>query len=177
MEEDERSMVKGDPGERVLEELSHYKGYLCKETVSPDLNLVCCIRREGYSYAGTDYNNLTLFHSQLCSQIHSTLMGDKVDCGIGWSYRPASLCSLMGRYDNPVLFINFIPQVRDYELGLGRQLSTTTTKGKGYEGEGLSYWFKLVWHISVCPLIMEQPKGKGRIRGRGREGVWADFMS
>jgi hypothetical protein len=27
---------------------------------------------------------------------------DKVDCAIGLSYRPASLCSLTGRYDNPM---------------------------------------------------------------------------
>jgi hypothetical protein len=29
-------------------------------------------------------------------------MGDKVDSGIGLSYRPASLCSLAGLYDNPM---------------------------------------------------------------------------
>jgi hypothetical protein len=36
-------------------------------------------------------------------KIHIPWMGDIVDSGIGWSYRPASLCSLVGRYDNPML--------------------------------------------------------------------------
>jgi hypothetical protein len=36
------------------------------------------------------------------SQIHSPLLGAKADYGIGLSYRPASLCSLTGRYDNPM---------------------------------------------------------------------------
>jgi hypothetical protein len=50
----------------------------------------------------------------LCSsQIHSLLLGDKVDYGIGLSYRPASLCSLTGR---AFVIVNF----RDYELGLSR---------------------------------------------------------
>jgi hypothetical protein len=30
-------------------------------------------------------------------------MGDIVDSGIELSYRPVSLCSLAGRYDNPTL--------------------------------------------------------------------------
>ncbi len=49
------------------------------------------------------------------TQIHSPLLGDKVDYGT--VYQPASLCSLTGRYDNHMLG-NFIPPVRDYELGL-----------------------------------------------------------
>jgi hypothetical protein len=32
-------------------------------------------------------------------------LGDKVDSEIGLSYRPASLCSLAGRYDNPRLWM------------------------------------------------------------------------
>ncbi len=35
-------------------------------------------------------------------------MVDIVDSGIGLLYRPASLCSLAGRYDNPMPGINFI---------------------------------------------------------------------
>ncbi len=42
------------------------------------------------------------FTFPFCNQIHSPLLGDKVDYGIGLSYRPASLCSLTGRYDNPM---------------------------------------------------------------------------
>ncbi len=42
--------------------------------------------------------------------------GIKSTYGIGFSYRPVSLCSLTGRYD----LVNFIPPVRNYlELGLG----------------------------------------------------------
>jgi hypothetical protein len=37
-----------------------------------------------------------------CSQIHSQILGDKFDYGISLLYRPASLCSLTGRYDNPM---------------------------------------------------------------------------
>ncbi len=43
-----------------------------------------------------------------CSQIHCPWMGDVVDSGIGFSYRPASLC-------------DFIPPVRDYEFGYRKQ--------------------------------------------------------
>ncbi len=35
------------------------------------------------------------------SQILSPWLRDVVDCGLGLSYRPASLCSLASRYDNP----------------------------------------------------------------------------
>ncbi len=37
-----------------------------------------------------------------CSKIHSPLLGDKVDNGIGLSHRPASLSSLTDRYDIPM---------------------------------------------------------------------------
>ncbi len=48
-------------------------------------------------------------------QIHSPWMGDKVDSGIGLSYRPAtaSLSSLADRYDKPYAGVNFLPPVRD----------------------------------------------------------------
>jgi hypothetical protein len=42
-------------------------------------------------------------------------MWDIVDSGIGLWYRPASLCSLAGRYDKHG--VNFISLVRDYEFG------------------------------------------------------------
>ncbi len=35
-------------------------------------------------------------------QILSPWLGDIIDSGMGLSYRPASLCSLAGRYDNPM---------------------------------------------------------------------------
>jgi hypothetical protein len=38
--------------------------------------------------------------TEISSQIHSPWLGDKVNFGLGLSYRPASLCSLTGRYDN-----------------------------------------------------------------------------
>jgi Pyruvate/2-oxoacid:ferredoxin oxidoreductase delta subunit len=42
---------------------------------------------------------LLLYKSETSSQIHSPLLGDKVDYGMGLSYRPASLCCLTGRYE------------------------------------------------------------------------------
>jgi hypothetical protein len=42
---------------------------------------------------------------------------DIVDSGIGLSYRPVSLCSLAGRYDNPMPESTFFPPVRDFEFG------------------------------------------------------------
>jgi hypothetical protein len=38
---------------------------------------------------------------QTCNQIHSPWLGDKVDSGIGRSYRSASLCSLGGPVRQP----------------------------------------------------------------------------
>jgi hypothetical protein len=38
----------------------------------------------------------------LCNQIQSPLLGDTVAYGIGLSYWSASLCSLTGRFDNPM---------------------------------------------------------------------------
>jgi hypothetical protein len=38
-------------------------------------------------------NSIQLNSSHCCSQIHSPLLGDKVDCCIELSYRPACLCS------------------------------------------------------------------------------------
>ncbi len=55
----------------------------------------------------------------LCNQIHSPFIGDKVAYGIRLSYRPASLCKLTDRsVRQPYVIVNFIPPVRDYELGL-----------------------------------------------------------
>jgi hypothetical protein len=45
--------------------------------------------------------------------------GDIVDSGIGFSYRPAGLCSLAGRY----VRVDFIPPVIDYEFGYKRVLA------------------------------------------------------
>jgi hypothetical protein len=46
----------------------------------------------------------------LNSQIHCPLLGDKVDYGIGLSFRPAILCSLTGRYDNQMTLSTLSPQ-------------------------------------------------------------------
>jgi hypothetical protein len=43
---------------------------------------------------------------------------DKVDSDIGLSYRPASICSLPDRYDNPMPESTFSPSTRDYEFGI-----------------------------------------------------------
>jgi hypothetical protein len=66
----------------------------------------------------------------------------------------------------------YVGAVFNLTLAISRlrsQLSTTITKGKGRE--------RKVVHNCICLLIMEQPIGKGRVRGRGREGVEAYFMS
>ncbi len=49
---------------------------------------------------------------------------------------------------------------------LRSQLSITTTNGKGLAGKRLSYWLNI--------FLSEQPIGKGRVRGRGRERVRVD---
>jgi hypothetical protein len=54
-------------------------------------------------------------------------------------------------------------------VGFEVRLSTTTTKAKGWVA------FLLVEHVYIGLLIMEKPMGKGRVRGRGREGVGANF--
>jgi hypothetical protein len=41
-------------------------------------------------------------------------------------------------------------------------------KGKGWGGEGLSYWLGTI--VTVL-LIMEEPIGQGRVREGGREGA------
>jgi hypothetical protein len=53
-----------------------------------------------------------------CSQINSSLLGDKVDCGIGLSYRLASH-QPDGPVRQPYAIVDFIPPVRDYELAKG----------------------------------------------------------
>jgi hypothetical protein len=49
--------------------------------------------------------------------------GDIVDFGIGLSYRPASLCSLAGRYDNPMLESTLSPQSGTVNLASGSRVS------------------------------------------------------
>jgi len=44
------------------------------------------------------------------SQSHSPLLGDKSDYGTGLSYRPTSLCSLLGPSDNPKPKATFFPR-------------------------------------------------------------------
>jgi hypothetical protein len=46
-------------------------------------------------------------------------MGDIVDSGIGFPYRPASLCSLAGRYDNPMPESIVCPQSGTMNLATG----------------------------------------------------------
>ncbi len=52
-------------------------------------------------WVGRGYTQLKMEYSA-SSQIHSPWMGDIVDSGIGLSYRPTSLRSLAGRYNNPL---------------------------------------------------------------------------
>jgi hypothetical protein len=58
--------------------------------------------------------------------MHSPLRGDKVDYGIGLSYRPASLSSLTGRYENPIAIGNLTPpqsETMNWASGLSRERS------------------------------------------------------
>jgi hypothetical protein len=55
-----------------------------------------CVWKKCYTCCARNNFDLTR------SQIPSPWMSDKVDSGIGLSYRQANLCSLAGRYDNPM---------------------------------------------------------------------------
>jgi hypothetical protein len=48
------------------------------------------------------YRQYKVHRDQIGSQIFSPCPGDIVHSGIGLPYRPASLCSLADRYDNPM---------------------------------------------------------------------------
>jgi hypothetical protein len=48
--------------------------------------------------------------SETCPEFIVPKWVDKVDSGIGLSYRPASLCSLAGRCDNPMSESTLSPQ-------------------------------------------------------------------
>ncbi len=57
-------------------------------------------------------HQLTRLHVHIihnCSQVHSPWLEGIVDSGIGLSYRPASLCSLADRYDNPLPELTLSP--------------------------------------------------------------------
>jgi hypothetical protein len=54
--------------------------------------------------------------TEISSQIHSSWLGDKVNFGLGLSYRPGSLCSLTGRYDN------HMPYSQLYDVSPGQGL-------------------------------------------------------
>jgi hypothetical protein len=54
-----------------------------------------------------------------CGQIHSPLLRDTVDYGIGLTYRPASICSLTGQYDNPMSKSTLSPQSGTMNLASG----------------------------------------------------------
>ncbi len=69
-------------------------------------------------------------------------MGDIVDSGIGFSYRPASLCSLAGRYDNPMPESTVCPQ------------SGTTKLATGLKRFGDLWWAKVFdWDQNADPQI------------------------
>jgi hypothetical protein len=53
------------------------------------------------------------------SQIHSPWLGDIVDSGIGLFYRPANLCILAGRNDNPIPEVTLFPQSGTMNLATG----------------------------------------------------------
>jgi hypothetical protein len=63
------------------------------------------------------------------SQIHSPLLGDKVDYGIGLSYRPAHIYSLTGRNYNPMQLSTLSSQSKTINWASGLW-------GKGNRGVG-----------------------------------------
>ncbi len=54
---------------------------------------------------------------QLVAEFINPDWGDKVNFGIGLSYRPARLHGLAGRYDNPMPELTLSPQSEIYEFG------------------------------------------------------------
>ncbi len=50
-------------------------------------------------------------------RIHGPWLGDIVNSGIGLTYRPARLFSLVRRYKNPMPELTLFPLVRDHEFG------------------------------------------------------------
>ncbi len=87
-------------------------------------------------------------------------MGDIVDSGIGLSNRPASLCNLAGRYDNPMP-----------ESTLSSQSGTMNLATAFHPNEDECR--------RMLPQLLKygKTKRKGRERGKGREGVETDLMS
>jgi hypothetical protein len=57
-------------------------------------------------------------------QILRSWLGDNVNSGIGLSNRPASLCSLAGRYDNPMPELTLSPQSGTMNLATGLLVQT-----------------------------------------------------
>ncbi len=71
-------------------------------------------------HLATKLNNQTELRQMLkfCSQIHSPLLGDKVDYDMVLWYRPPANEAWRAGIRQPYFLVNLIPLVRDYELGL-----------------------------------------------------------
>ncbi len=54
-------------------------------------------------------------------------LGDTVDTGIGMSYRPASQCSLAGRYDKPLPELTLSPQSGTMNLATAQRVERRWT--------------------------------------------------
>ncbi len=96
--------------------------------------LICWVRNQLHNMAET------------CSQILSPWLGDIADSGIWLSNRPASLCSLAGRYDKTS---HLHTPVRDLEFGLWWCAQR--------EGERLESWpkqdLKNAWTMSLEDIL------------------------
>ncbi len=113
------------------------------------------------------YSKRYVGHGSLCSmeltlnlpslQVHSSLLakfvvpdwGDKVDSDIGLSYRPASLCSVAGRYDNTMPESTISPS---QGLWIWVQLTAPITKGRGWAGERSSL---ICWALGYNDFDLE----------------------
>jgi hypothetical protein len=81
---------------------------MSKEIADPFLNKKCeiCYVEEKLYITVRRFKIKKISSVDLCPVaifiVRLWLWGDKVDSGIGLSYRPATLCSLEGRHDNPI---------------------------------------------------------------------------
>jgi hypothetical protein len=95
-------------------------------------------------------------------------MGDKVDQGIGLSYRPASLLYVAtptGRYDKPYVIVNLIPPVRDYELGLCIPCRWRPREAKRHAIPPILILLSCIWtqkHGQICFYSLIFPEAIGQ---------------
>jgi hypothetical protein len=94
-------------------------------------------------------NKKSILVSKSWGQILSPWLGDIVDSGIGMLYRPASLCSLAGRYDNPLSESTISPQSGTKNLATGIKIAGRVQCFYSWHKKRLLPWHKL----KLCQFI------------------------